>query len=99
MVRDEAGKLKDELPKPTAKDDPAKVGAAVEESRKRLKKQVRKVAKVQAERLEQAMVSGRRWRPTEFESLLVRLPLMINVVRLVLWGGFDGKGQLVSTSA
>ncbi len=96
MVRDEAGKLKDELPKPTAKDDPAKVGAAVEEW-KRLKKQVREVAKVQAERLEQAMVSGRRWRPAEFESLLVRHPLMINVVRLVLWGGFDGKGQLIST--
>jgi predicted DNA-binding WGR domain protein len=96
MVRDEAGKLKDDLPKPGAKDDAAKATAAVEDW-KRLKKQVREVAKVQAERLEQAMVTGRRWSPADFESLLVRHPLMINLVRLVLWGGYDEKGRLVST--
>ncbi len=96
MVRDEAGKLKDDLPKPGAKDDAAKAAAAVEDW-KRLKKQIREVAKIQAERLEQAMVTGRRWDPADFESLLVRHPLMINLVRLVLWGGYDDKGQLVST--
>ena len=74
MVRDEAGKLKDDLPKPGAKDDPALAGAAVDEW-KRLKKQIREVVKVQAERLEQAMVTGRRWKPDDFESLLVRHPL------------------------
>ena len=62
MVRDEAGKLRDDLPKPGAKDDAAKAAAAVEDW-KQLKKQVREVAKVQAERLEQAMVTGRRWTP------------------------------------
>ena len=62
MVRDEAGKLKDDLPKPDAKDDAARAAAAVE-AWKQLKKQVREVAKVQAERLEQAMVTGRRWTP------------------------------------
>ncbi len=96
MVRDEAGKLKDDLPKPGAKDDPALAGAAVDDW-KRLKKQVREVAKVQAERLEQAMVTGRRWSPADFEALLVRHPLMINLVRLVLWGQYDETGKLVST--
>ena len=96
MVRDEAGKLKDDLPKPGVKDDAAKATAAVEDW-KRLKKQVREVAKVQAERLEQAMVTGRRWSPADFESLLVRHPLMIHLVRLVLWGGYDEAGKLVST--
>ncbi len=96
MVRDEAGKLKDDLPKPGTKDDAARAAAAVE-GWKQLKKQVREVAKVQAERLEQAMVTGRRWSPADFESLLVRHPLMINLVRLLLWGGYDEKGRLVST--
>ena len=96
MVRDEAGKLKDDLPKPGVKDDAARATAAVEDW-KRLKKQIREVAKVQAERLEQAMVTGRRWSPADFESLLVRHPLMIHLVRLVLWGGYDEAGKLVST--
>ena len=96
MVRDETGKLRDDLPKPGVKDDAAKAAAAVE-AWKQLKKQVREVAKVQAERLERAMVAGRRWTPADFESLLVRHPLMINLVRLVVWGGFDEKGRLISS--
>ena len=96
MVRDAAGKLKDDLPKPTAKDDPAKAAAAVEEW-KRLKKLVREVAKVQAERLERAMFTRRRWRPADFESVVVRHPLMIHLVRAVLWGGYDEAGALVGT--
>ena len=44
MVRDEAGKLRDDLPKPGAKDDAARAAVAVEDW-KRLKKQVREVAK------------------------------------------------------
>ncbi len=96
MVRDEAGKLKDDLPKPGAKDDSALAGAAVDDW-KRLKKQIREVVKVQAERLEQAMVTGRRWKPDDFESLLVRHPLLINLVRLILWGQYDETGKLIST--
>jgi predicted DNA-binding WGR domain protein len=96
MVRGDDGKLRDDLPKPGTKDDPTLAGAAVEDW-KRLKKQVREVAKIQAERLEQAMVSGRRWNPADFEALLVRHPLMFHLVRLLLWGGYDEKGQLIST--
>jgi hypothetical protein len=96
MVRDEAGKLRDDLPKPAAKDNPALATAAVEDW-KRLKKQVREVAKIQAERLERAMVSGRRWSPGDFEALLVRHPLMFHVARLLLWGGHNERGDLISS--
>jgi predicted DNA-binding WGR domain protein len=93
MVRDEAGKLKADLPKPNTKDDTDKAKAAVD-AWKLLKKQIKEVVKVQAVRLEQAMVSSRRWSVTDFEKLLVRHPLMINLVRRLLWGGYDKAGKL-----
>jgi hypothetical protein len=96
LVRDEQRKLRENLPKPAAKDDGAKAGAAVAEW-KVLKKALREAAKVQAFRLEQAMVVGRRWAPDEFRTLLVRHPLMVNLVRRLLWGGYDGRGRLART--
>jgi hypothetical protein len=94
LLRDEAGKLKGELPKPGAKDDAEKANSAVA-AWKVLKKQVRETIKAQAYRLEQAMISGRRWSAGEFESLLVRHPLMINLVRRLLWGAYDQDRKLV----
>jgi hypothetical protein len=96
MVKDADGKVRDDLPAPGAKDDAAKAKAAVE-GWKLLKKQVREAAKVQADRLEQAMVTGRRWPVAEFEALLVRHPLMANLVRLLVWGGYGPRGKLLST--
>jgi Domain of unknown function (DUF4132) len=94
MIREENGKLKTDLPKPTKTDDAEKANAAVA-AWKLLKKQVKEVLKTQVNRLEQAMVSCRRWPVKEFESYLVKHPLMINLVRLLLWGGYDEKGKLV----
>jgi hypothetical protein len=96
LVREADGKLRSDLPKPTAKDDPALAAEAVE-AWKLLKKQVSEVAKVQAVRLEQAMVTGRRWPAGEFEELLVRHPLMTNLVRLVIWGVYGEDGRLEAT--
>ncbi|HTU19290.1 MAG TPA: DUF4132 domain-containing protein, partial [Gemmataceae bacterium] len=96
VVRDEAGKLKSDLPKPAAKDDADKAKAALADW-KILKKQLREGIKVQAYRLEQAMVTGRRWNIQEFEQLLVGHPLMINLVRRLVWGGYDKKGKLART--
>jgi predicted DNA-binding WGR domain protein len=96
QIKDDAGKIKADLPKPGTKDDAAKAGAAVVDW-KLLKKQLRDAVKVQAFRLEQTMVTGRRWPASEFETLLVRHPLMVNLVRRLLWGGHDGKGRLVRT--
>jgi hypothetical protein len=95
LVRDESGKAKGDLPKPGTKDDALKAAAAVEEW-KLLKKQLREVLKVQAPRLEQAMVTGRRWPVESFEALLVRHPLMSNLARRLLWAGYDAKGKLVA---
>jgi predicted DNA-binding WGR domain protein len=96
LVRDDERKLRDDLPKPGTKDDAGKANAAVAEW-KVLKKALREAVKVQAFRLEQAMVVGRRWAPDEFRTLLVRHPLMVNLVRRLLWGGHDAKGKLVRT--
>jgi hypothetical protein len=94
QVRDEAGKVKANLPKPGAKDDPDKAETAVREWNL-LKAQVREAVKAQAHRLEQAMVNGRRWRSEEFETYLVRHPLLTHLVRLLLWGGYDKQGKLL----
>ncbi len=96
LVRDEDRNLREDLPKPGARDDAAKASAAVAEW-KVLKKALREAVKVQAFRLEQAMVIGRRWTPDEFQTLLVRHPLMVNLVRRLLWGGYDASGKLVRT--
>jgi predicted DNA-binding WGR domain protein len=96
LVRDEDRKLREDLPKPGAKDDAAKASAAVADW-KVLKKALREAVKVQAFRLEQSMVVGRRWTPEEFQTLLVRHPLMVNLVRRLLWGGYDARGKLGRT--
>jgi predicted DNA-binding WGR domain protein len=95
LVRDEAGKLRTDLPKPGARDDAALAEPAVAEW-KLIRKQVRDVARIQAGRLEQAMVAGRRWSPDEHRRLLVGHPLMIHLVRSLIWGAWD-DGRLVAT--
>lgn len=96
MLRDADGKLRPDLPKPSGKDDPTLAANAVAEW-KLLKKQVSDVAKIQAVRLEQSMVTGRRWTAEEFELLLVRQPLMQNLVRMLIWGVYDDAGKVAGT--
>jgi hypothetical protein len=96
VIREADGKVRPDLPKPGAKDDAALAEQAVADW-KLLKKQVAEVVKIQAVRLEQAMVTGRRWPREEFELLLVRHPLMTNLVRLVVWGAYDAEGKLTGT--
>lgn len=96
MIREPDGKVRPDLPKPTAKDDPT-LGARAMDEWKLLKKQVAEVAKTQAVRLEQAMVTGRRWQKDEWELLLARHPLMTNLTRLLIWGAYDPSGKLAET--
>jgi hypothetical protein len=96
IIRDADGKTRPDLPKPGAKDDAAKAEAAVA-GWKLLKKQLREVLKLQGPRLEQAMVTMRRWPVGDFERLLVRHPLMTNLVRRLVWGGYDAAGKLART--
>ncbi len=94
LVRDAAGKLAADLPRPTSRDDPDKATRALL-AWKVLKGQVKDVVRAQAERLERSMISCRRWAGRDFEALLVRHPLLVNLVRRLLWGGFDEAGRLV----
>lgn len=93
MVRDAAGKVRPNMPKPGVKDNHDVASASIAQW-KLIKKQIKEVATLQAGRLEQAMVTGRRWRLKDFESLLVRHPLMTHLVQKLLWGSFAPKGKL-----
>jgi hypothetical protein len=84
MVRDESGKVRSSPPKPGARDDEQLAATAVEEW-KLLRKQVGDVAKIQAARLEQAMVTQRRWSVEDFERFVVGHPLQRHLARLLVW--------------
>ncbi|MEQ1503070.1 MAG: DUF4132 domain-containing protein [Myxococcota bacterium] len=96
FVVDASGKRLSDLPKPGAKDDAALAEAAVA-SWKATKKDARTLAGLQIARLELAMGSQRRWSPLEFEAFLVRHPLLIHLVRRLVWGAYDARGSLVAT--
>ena len=97
MIRDEEkGKIRTNLPKPNKKDDEG-LSAQAQADWKLIKKQVRDVAKIQAERLEHAMISQRRWKLSDFTELYVQHPLMFHIVRLLVWGGYDKTGALVQS--
>lgn len=95
MLRDIDGKLKGDLPKPGAKDDASKAEAAIAEW-KRLKKQIKDVASLQSSRLEQSMTSGRRWRSADFETYLVRHPLLRHLVRQLIWAAYADDGSRIA---
>lgn len=92
VLRDAVGKLIATLPKPNAKDD-ATAAVAATEAWKIMKKQIADTAKLQAQRLEQAMVTGRRWKPGDFQSLVIAHPLMIHLARLLVWAGYGADGR------
>ncbi|WP_032916663.1 DUF4132 domain-containing protein [Leptospira santarosai] len=84
MVKDEDGKIKDDLPKPNSKDDADLANASMEEW-KLMKKQIREIGRIQAQRMEQAMVTGRRWKTEEWEMLIAKHPLMTHIAKTILW--------------
>lgn len=96
MIRLPDGAIKSDLPKPGAKDDSIKANAAVSEW-KLLKKQIADVAKIQAVRLEQAMVTGRRWTGEEFDKLILHHPLMVHLARLLVWATYTSSGAIAGT--
>ncbi|WP_395106763.1 DUF4132 domain-containing protein [Actinomadura sp. SCN-SB] len=89
-VLDGDGKRRKALPKPGAKDDQELAPAAYKRF-SQLKKDVRTVAADQIQRLETAMLKGRRWPLAEFQRLFVGHPLVWHIVRrLVLSAEHDG---------
>lgn len=96
MVKDEKGVYKTDLPAPNQKDDAQLARTAVEDW-KELKKQLKTIAKIQARRLEQSMVTCRSWTREDFEALLLNHPLMTNLMRMVVWAAFDKDLKLMRT--
>ncbi|MEV0752571.1 DUF4132 domain-containing protein [Streptosporangium sp. NPDC050280] len=91
-VVDSGGKRLKSLPKPGAKDD-AELAPAAHRRFAGLKKDVRTVAADNIRRLEQAMVSQRRWSGEDFARLLVGHPLLWHIVRRLVWGYYDSSGK------
>ncbi|MFC9975113.1 DUF4132 domain-containing protein [Spirillospora sp. NPDC127200] len=90
FVTDQDGKPRKTLPKPGAKDDQA-LAAASYERFAALKKDARTVAATQIERLETAMVEGRRWTAAEFREHLAGHPLLRHIVRRLVWLAWEGE--------
>lgn len=83
------------LPRPVAADDQELAPAAYRRFAE-LKKDVQSVAGERIRALEQAMVMGRRWTGAEFQRLLVRHPLVWQLVRRLLWATFDERGEVTA---
>ena len=96
VVVDDAGKRLPDLPKPKQTDDAEKAKEATD-IWKALKKDAKAVAQSQLIRLEIAMCGGRRWPVDVWETFLRDHPLLIHLVRRVVWGAYDAAGKLRST--
>ncbi len=96
MVRDAEGKVRSDLPKPSGKDDTATAEASLAEW-KLMKKQIKEVATIQSRRLENAMITGRRWNQDDFQMLIVQHPLMTHLAQKLIWATFDPKGKMSAT--
>jgi hypothetical protein len=95
-VIDATGTRLRDLPKPNSKDDAELAGTAVS-TWKAMKKDARTLAALQILRMELGMSNERRWPSADFEAFLVQHPLLVHLVRRVIWGVFAVDGALRST--
>jgi len=71
-------------------DDPEKVELARQEWEV-VQAKLRDVIKIQTRRMEQAMVSRRRWDADEWKRVILEHPLMINFAKRMVWGVYDDE--------
>ncbi|WP_406290148.1 DUF4132 domain-containing protein [Embleya sp. NBC_00896] len=83
-VLDADGKRRKDLPAPGARDD-AELAPAERKRYAALKKDIRAAAADTLRRLESAMATGRTWTSAEFRDLFVAHPLLVHVVRRLVW--------------
>lgn len=91
FVRDAQGARLKDLPKPVKSDDAALAEAATERY-KLMKKDAKAIAALQLMRLEQAMVSRRRWRAGDFRLFFLEHPLMRHLATRLVWGVYGPQG-------
>jgi len=95
-VTDDAGKRLPDLPKAKQTDDAEKAKEATD-TWKALKKDAKTIAQGQILRLEIAMCTQRRWDEDVFRRFLLEHPLVIHLVRRLVWGVYDEKNALAAT--
>jgi hypothetical protein len=59
-----------------------------------LRTELEAALKTQSARLEQSLSTGRRWKKDDWETYLRKHPLMRHLVRRLVWGSYDAKGNL-----
>lgn len=90
------GKPKTALPS-VLKSDDATLATEAREEFKVLKKTLTGLAKVQTQRFERAMMSGRRWTFAEHQQFIARHPLLRGLLSALVWGIYDADQQLLGT--
>lgn len=96
VVSDAQGQRLKDLPKPTQVDD-AMLAHAATARFKQLKADARALAQMQAQRLEAAMVSRRRWSLPEFQCFIALHPLMRRLASRLVWGQFSAGDALLAS--
>jgi hypothetical protein len=96
VLRDDAGKVRKSLPKPSKTDD-AEMAKAAKKAFSALKKDARSVCALQLTRMELGMTARRRWDVATFTNFMVHHPLLIHLVRRLVWGVYSEDGTLQST--
>jgi hypothetical protein len=91
VVVDGSGKTLSDLPKSNKSDDATKAKEA-DAIWKILKKDVKAIAQNQVVRLELAMCAQRRWEGESFRALFLEHPLLIHLVRRLIWGMYTEDG-------
>lgn len=94
VVVDGNGKTLSDLPKANKSDDAAKAKEA-DTIWKTLKKDVKAIAQNQIVRLELAMCAQRRWEADSFRALFLEHPLLIHLVRRLIWGVYQEDGTRI----
>jgi hypothetical protein len=95
-LRDGKGKILANLPAPNKKDDAAKASAAQAEW-KIFKKKIQELVKLQSIRLSEAMIAARRWTVADFNTFMVKHPLMFHLTRTLVFAGYTDYGTIDET--
>ncbi len=96
QVLDETGKRLPDLPK-VKQTDHAETAKEATETWKALKKDAKTIASGQILRLELAMCSMRRWIPDVLRKFFIEHPLMIHLVRRLVWATYDEHNKVTNT--
>ncbi|MBK8221347.1 MAG: DUF4132 domain-containing protein [Candidatus Obscuribacter sp.] len=95
-VKNESGRVSTDLPKIAQSDDIQKAEEATKQW-KAFKAQLRTVVKSQVQRLEQAMVTRRRWSANDFRQYILYHPLQFHLAKTLIWGIFDKEDKCLRT--